>query len=148
MKKRVILLMMLIASLSLGAQERQREQREMNPEEIAARMTEELHRAVTLDSIQYQAIYIMNYSDIMDSWDEMQARREKAIAAHKEGRKIERPRLTDEERKARSEAQQKRRELRDGKMKEILSEEQYEKYLDYEKEKSQKRRNRPQRRMK
>lgn len=146
MKKGFILFIVFAVILSLNAQNRR--QKERTPEEVATNLTEELNRVVALDSIQYQAIFIMNLSDVMDSWDEMNANRERATAARKEGRKIERPRLTEEQRKARMDERRKRKEIRDSKIKEILSSEQYEKYLKNEEEKVQKRKDRPHRRNK
>lgn len=144
MKKGFILFIVFAVVLSINAQNRR--QKERTPEEVATNLTEELNRVVALDSIQYQAIFIMNLSDVMDSWDEMNANRERVAAARKEGRRIERPRLTEEQRKARMDERRKRKEIRDGKIKEILSSEQYEKYLKSEEEKAQKRKDRPHRR--
>ena len=142
MKKGFILFTVCAVVLSLNAQNRDRREKERTPEEVATNLTEELNRVVALDSIQYQAIFIMNLSDVMNSWDEMNANRERATAARKEGRKIERPRLTEEQRKARMEERRKRKEIRDSKIKEILSSEQYDKYLKGEEEKAQKRKSR------
>ena len=43
--------------------------REFNPEENAIRRTNRLHEAVQLDSLQFQAVYIMYLSDAMTMQD-------------------------------------------------------------------------------
>lgn len=99
----------------------------MNPEAMALAQTKNLQEVLQLDSVQYQAVFLMNYSDAMAMQDSMKARRERAA---RDGKRVP---PTDEERKARAEVMKKRMEIRNEQMKQILTEEQYNKYLEYQK---------------
>ena len=112
---------------------------EFNPENMAAWQTKQLQEALQLDSMQYQVIFIMNYADAVTMQDSMKARRERAEKMRAEGKRPERP--TDEQMKARMEIQKEREQIRNEQMKQILTTEQYEKYLKYiEEQKSRMRR--------
>jgi Spy/CpxP family protein refolding chaperone len=131
----------LIATISFaqhdGAQQRQR--REFNPEEMAVWQTNRLQQTLQLDSVQYQAIFLMNYADALTMQDSMKARMERAEKMRAEGKRPERP--TDEQMKAREDIRKEREKLRNEQMKQILTPEQYEKYLkDMEAQKERMRR--------
>ena len=119
------------------AQERdgeRRNRREFNPEEMAQRQTAQLHSVLQLDSIQYQAILLMNYADAVTMQDSINARRARAEKMRAEGKKPERTRPTEEQMKAMMELQKQREEVRNEQMKQILTPEQYEKYLKHQEE--------------
>lgn len=125
MKKIFLLAIAMVFAVSAFSQDRQRGNRvprkEMNPEAMALAQTKSLQEALQLDSVQYQAVFLMNYSDAMAMQESMKARMERG----------ERVQMSEEERKASREVMQKRAEVRNEQMKQILSEEQYEKYLEY-----------------
>lgn len=131
MKKTIFLAMAMIVAITAFSQERQRggqaRRRQINPEAMALAQTKNLQEVLQLDSVQYQAIFLMNYSDAMAMQDSMKARRERA---ERDGKRVQ---PTDEERKARAEVMKKRMEVRNEQMKQILTEEQYNKYLEYQK---------------
>lgn len=112
--------------------------REINPEEMALKQTEELNKVVALDSIQFQAVFLMNYADITAMQDSMKTRRPRIKDGDGVQNNPKRP--TDEEREARRKAFQEHRDARNARMKEILNEEQYEKYLTYMSQKNERRR--------
>lgn len=120
-----------MVAVTAFSQERQRDgkarRQQMNPEAMALAQTRNLQQILQLDSIQYQAVFLMNYSDAMAMQDSMKARRERA---DRDGKRVP---PTDEERKARAEVMKKRMEIRNEQMKQILTEEQYNKYLEYQK---------------
>ncbi len=122
---------------------RQRVRREFNPEEMAMRLTDELHKVVGLDSMQYQVVYLLNYADMTAVQDSMKARSARMEEMRKSGSKPERRQITDEERKAQMEVMMQRKAARDEQMKGLLSPEQYEKYQKYEEERSARRTRRP-----
>lgn len=138
MKKSITLFFAVMISVVLVAQNdgRQRVRREFNPEEMAMRLTEDLHKAVALDSMQYQFVYLLNYADMTAAQDSMKARRQRMEEMRKNGQKPERRQMTEEQRKAQMEIMQQRKAARDEQMKGILSPEQYEKYLKYDEERS------------
>lgn len=114
--------------------------REINPEELALRQTEELNKVVGLDSIQYQAVFLMNYSDITAMKDSMNARRPRMTGTNMDSKQDAPKRPTEEERAARRKAFKERQEARNARMKEILNEEQYEKYIKHIEQKNERRR--------
>ena len=131
MKKTILLAVAMIVAVTAFSQERQRDDRarrhQMNPEAMALAQTRNLQEVLQLDSVQYQAVFLMNYSDAMAMQDSMKARRERA---DRDGKRVP---PTDEERKARAEVMKKRMEIRNEQMRQILTEEQYKKYLEYQK---------------
>lgn len=106
----------------------------IQPEEMAQRQTAQLHSVLQLDSIQYQAILLMNYADAVTMQDSINARRARAEKMRAEGKKPERTRPTEEQMKAMMELQKQREEVRNEQMKQILTPEQYEKYLKHQEE--------------
>jgi len=118
---------------------RQHKPREFNPEEFAARQTYMLHQALQLDSIQFQAVMLMNYADALTMQDSMKVRRERFEKMRANG---ERQQPSEEERKARMELEKQRREIKNQQMKQILNAEQYEKYIKLQEENREHMRNR------
>lgn len=120
-----------MVAVTAFSQERQRDgkarRQQMNPEAMALAQTRNLQQILQLDSVQYQAVFLMNYSDAMAMQDSMKARKARA---DRDGKRVP---PTDEERKARAEVMKKRMEIRNEQMKQILTEEQYNKYLEYQK---------------
>ena len=113
---------------------------EFNPEKMAAWQTSQLQQALQLDSTQYQIIFLMNYADAVTMQDSMKARRERAEKMRADGKRPERP--TEEQMKARAEIEKAREQIRNEQMKQILTAEQYEKYLKYIEEQRAKMRHR------
>ena len=145
MKKILFLAIALFATTAAFAQDgprRQEMRREFNPENFARMQTERLHEVLQLDSIQYQAIFLINYADALTLQDSMKVRRERAEKMRAEGKKPERIQPNKEEFEARMELEKHRREARNAQMQQILTEEQYKKYIEYN-EKAAKRRFRP-----
>ena len=130
----IVAAMMATFSFAQEGRGQQRQRMEFNPEEMAQRQTEQLHRALQLDSIQYQAILLMNYADAVTMQDSINARRARAEKMRAEGKKPERTRPTEEQMKAMMELQKQREEVRNEQMKQILTPEQYEKYLKHQEE--------------
>lgn len=122
----------LLATMSFAQDFRGHQRREFKPEELATWQTNQLQQALQLDSMQYQVIFLMNYADAVTMQDSMKARRERAEKMHAEGKKFERP--TEEQMKARMEIQKEREQIRNEQMKQILTPEQYEKYIKYNEE--------------
>lgn len=124
MKKSIILLFAMLLAVAAYSQNRddksRARRREINPEMMAVSQTENLHKILQLDSVQYNMVMLMNYSDAMAMQENMKAR---------EGEKRMQP--SEEERSARVEVMKQRRALRDEQMKKILTPGQYEKYLKY-----------------
>ena len=112
----------------------QHRQREFNPEEMAQRQTMRLHQALQLDSIQFQAVFLMNYADALTMQDSMKVRRERMEKMRAEGKKPERVQPSEEQMKAMMELRKQREEVRNEQMKQILNPEQYEKYLKMQEE--------------
>ena len=112
----------------------QRQHREFNPEEMAQRQTLRLNEALQLDSIQLQAVFLINYADALTMQDSMNARRVRMEKMRAEGKKPERVQPSEEQMKAMKELQTQREEVRNEQMKQILNAEQYEKYLKYQEE--------------
>ncbi len=130
--KKYLLFIATMMAVTLSAQEgRVRAQRNFDPETIATMQTQQLAEAVGLDSLQFQLVYIMNYSDAVAMQDSIKARRARADEARQSGKKMERQRPTEEQMKARREIMEQRKAVRNAQMKEILTAEQYEKYLKY-----------------
>ena len=127
---------MLFATLSMaqahrGGQERApfNQRMEFSPEKMAAWQTNQLQQALQLDSMQYQVIFLMNYADAVTMQDSMKARRERAEKMRAEGKRPERP--SEEQMKARMDIEKEREQIRNEQMKQILTAEQYEKYLKH-----------------
>lgn len=140
----LFLAFLLLTITGADAQEgarRQHKPREFNPEEFAARQTYMLHQALQLDSVQFQAIMLMNYADALTMQDSMKVRRERFEKMRANG---ERPKKqpSEEERKARMELEKQRREIKNQQMKQILNAEQYEKYIKLQEENRERMRNR------
>ena len=112
----------------------QRQQREFNPEEMAQRQTMRLHQALQLDSIQFQAVFLINYADALTMQDSMNVRRERMEKMRAEGKKPERVQPSEEQMKAMMELRKQREEVRNEQMKQLLNPEQYEKYLKMQEE--------------
>ena len=130
----IVAAMMATFSFAQEGRGQQRQRMEFNPEEMAQRQTAQLHRVLQLDSIQYQAILLMNYADAVTMQDSINARRTRAEKMRAEGKKPERTRPTEEQMKAMMELQKQREEVRNEQMKQILTPEQYEKYLKHQEE--------------
>lgn len=126
----------MVATLSFAQEGRgqQRQRREFNPEDMALRQTAQLHQALQLDSVQYQAIFLMNYADAVTMQDSINARRARAEKMQAEGKKMERTRPSEDQMKAMMETQKQREQVRNEQMKLILTPEQYEKYLKQQEE--------------
>lgn len=141
--RKFLLFLAAMMAVALSAQEgRVRAQRNFDPEMVATMQTQQLAEAVGLDSLQFQLVYIMNYSDAVAMQDSIKARRARAEEARKSGQRVERQRPTEEQMKARREIMEQRKAVRNAQMKEILSAEQYEKYLKYAAEQEKKGRQR------
>lgn len=147
MKRNLFLISMLFfVALSAfsqrnGGREIMREQsREVSPEQLATEQTDELNKVVALDSVQYQLVYLMNYSDIVAAQDSMKARRARMEKHRESGLHRERRPMSKEQFEKRRKMMQQRREQRNENMKKILTEQQYEKYLKYEEQQNEKRR--------
>ncbi len=139
MRKTILLAVAMIISLAAFSQNNNGAPRgnrgAMNPEQMAMMQTEMLNKVVALDSIQFQAVFLMNYSDAMAMQDSIKVNRERREQMKKEGKeRRERVQPSAEERRARNEVMAKRRALRDEQMKQILNEEQYKKYQEYMKQ--------------
>ncbi|MBQ5663719.1 MAG: hypothetical protein IIV19_04730 [Bacteroidaceae bacterium] len=154
MKKSFFLIVLLFLGVTIYAQDNgarrqgnaQRPNRTMrrsfSPEEMAKAEVDAINAAVGLDSLQYQLVYIMKYSDMVAMQDSMKARAARAPKMGERGNNP--PRLDDKQReewmKAREDVMKKRREAMNEQMKQILSAKQYKKYLKYEEEKYSRRR--------
>ena len=112
----------------------QRQQREFNPEEMAQRQTQRLNQALQLDSIQLQAVFLINYADALTMQDSMNARRARMEKMRAEGKKPERVQPSEEQIKAMKELQTQREQVRNEQMQQILTPEQYDKYLQMQEE--------------
>ena len=144
MKKSIIFVFAMLMGLAAFSQERgtgrgERPQRQFDPESIAMAQTNALDRVVDLDSIQYQIVYLMNYSDAVAMQDSIKARRDRREQMRRNGQDTQPQRPTDEEIAARRQVMQQRQAIRNAQMKEILTPQQYEKYLQYEKQQQQRR---------
>ncbi|MBR5150811.1 MAG: hypothetical protein IKW61_05875 [Bacteroidaceae bacterium] len=152
MKKLFILAFIMLSCISLSAQERhfprrgegqqpgrQMQRRNFDPETMARMEVDAINAAVGLDSLQYQLVYILKYSDMSAMQDSMKVRGERMRKMAEKGEKPAAPQRDDksweEMRKASQEIMKKRREAMNEQMKQILSPEQYQKYLKYEESK-------------
>lgn len=144
MKRNLLFVLVALMAMTLSAQENRGRgrQREYNPEQVALMQTQQLSNVVGLDSLQFQLVYIMNYSDAVAMQDSMKVRRARMEEARKSGKKIERQRPAEEQMQARLEVMKQRKAVKDAQMKEILKPEQYEKYLKYSEEQEKRRRSR------
>ena len=109
---------------------------------MAARQTNRMHQVVNLDSIQYQAIFLMNYADALTMQDSMKARRERGEKMRANGERPQRMQPSEEQMRARMELERQRREIRNERLKLVLTPEQLEKYLKHEEEQRQRMRER------
>ena len=147
MKKLFIIALLLLPGIMLCAQDNNRRRegrrpqgsemrRSFSPEALAKMEADAINEAVGLDSLQYQLVYIMKYSDMVAMQDSMKARAERAPKMRERGTNP--PRLDEKQRqewmKAREDVMKKRREAMNEQMKQILSPKQYKKYLKYEEE--------------
>lgn len=114
--------------------------RVVSPEQLATEQTNELSKVVALDSVQYQLVYLMNYSDIVAAQDSMKALRARVEKNRQSGLHRDRRPMSKEQFEERHKMMQQRREQRNENMKKILNAEQYEKYLEYEEQLNEKRR--------
>lgn len=138
--KKLLFVIALLVSISATAQQRGNGQRrEYNPEEMALMQTQQLNKVLELDSVQFQALFLMNYSDNLAMQDSIKVWRERRETEREKVRN-----LSDEERKQRMDAQravqEQRRQARAEQMKSILSPEQYKKYEEYMAEMAKRRR--------
>ena len=101
---------------------------------MAQRQTMRLHEALQLDSVQLQAVFLINYADALTMQDSMNARRARMEKMRAEGKRPERVQPSEEQMKAMMELQKQREEVRNEQMKQILNAEQYEKYLKMQEE--------------
>ena len=148
MKKSILLIALMLLGVASYAQNnnvrradnanrRPRTMRQaFSPEKMAKAEADAINAAVGLDSLQYQLVYIMKYSDMVAMQDSMKARAERAPKMRERGTNS--PRLDEKQRqewmKAREDVMKKRREAMNEQMKQILSPKQYKKYLKYEEE--------------
>ena len=148
MKKSILLIVLMLLGVASYAQNnnarradnanrRPRTMRQaFSPEDMAKAEADAINAAVGLDSLQYQLVYIMKYSDMVAMQDSMKARAERAPKMRERGTNP--PRLDEKQRqewmKAREDVMKKRREAMNEQMKQILSPKQYKKYLKYEEE--------------
>jgi Spy/CpxP family protein refolding chaperone len=144
MKKSIIFLFAMLMGFAAFAQERgagrgERRQRQFDPESIAMAQTNALDKVVDLDSIQYQIVYLMNYSDAVAMQDSIKARQTRREEMRRNGQEMKFQRPTEEEIAARRQVMEERQAIRNAQMKEILTPGQYEKYLQYEKKQKQRR---------
>ncbi|MBR5852296.1 MAG: DUF4890 domain-containing protein [Bacteroidaceae bacterium] len=136
MKKILLCVVAVMFATVTFAQQQHRQQppRQFNPEEMAQRQTMALHQALQLDSIQLQAVFLINYADALTMQDSMNVRRERMEKMRAEGKRPERVQPSEEQMKAMMELQKQREQVRNEQMKQILNAEQYEKYLNYQQE--------------
>lgn len=138
MKKSIqLLIVAMIMATAAFAQDRSNQQRmprEFNPEEYAQRMTNMLDKAVELDSVQYQAVFLIHYADALTMQDSMKVRRERYEKMRANGETPKRMQPTEEERNARMELEKQRSQAKNEQMKMILRPEQYEKYIKMQEE--------------
>ena len=124
----------MFATMTFAQQQRQHQPRQFNPEEMAQRQTMRLHEALQLDSIQLQAVFLINYADALTMQDSISARRKRAEKMRAEGKRTERVQPSEEQMKAMAELQKQREQVRNEQMQQILTPEQYEKYLTFQQE--------------
>ncbi|MBQ5752061.1 MAG: hypothetical protein IIV89_04355 [Bacteroidaceae bacterium] len=113
----------------------QREPRKFNPEAMAQMQTERLNSVLQLDSVQFQMVFLMNYADALTMQDSITARRERMEKMRAEGRTPQRPTPpTEEQMKVMEQLRKEREQVRNERMQQLLTPEQYEKYLKYQEE--------------
>lgn len=115
-----------------------------SPEQMAQMETDAIHKAVGLDSLQYQLVYILKYSDAVAMQDSIKVRAERRERLRAEGGNVA-PQRGNQKNvegwvKAREEVMKKRRDAMNEQMKQILSPKQFRKYLKFEKEREAQRR--------
>lgn len=102
-------------------------------EDLAMQQTEAMSRVLALDSAQYQLIYIMNYADISAFRDSMRIVKAKTDRNREMGKRVERRPQSRERFEQRRKIADERRQKRHDSLRQILSAEQFEKYLEFEK---------------
>ena len=130
----VVAAMVATLSFAQAGRGQQPQRQQLNPEDMALRQTAQLHQALQLDSVQYQAIFLMNYADAVTMQDSINARRARAEKMQAKGKQMERTRPSEEQMKAMMETQKQREQVRNEQMKQILTPEQYEKYIKMQEE--------------
>ena len=155
MKKLFIIALLLLPGIMLCAQDNNRRRegrrpqgsemrRSFSPEALAKMEADAINEAVGLDSLQYQLVYILKYSDVAAMQDSMKARSARMEKMRKKGEKVAPPRRDDKSReewmKASEELMKKRRDAMNEQMKQILSPKQYKKYLKFDEERMKNRR--------
>lgn len=141
MKKITLCLVaMMFATLAMAQDFRRQPRMDLNPENMAAWQTNQLKEVLQLDSMQYQLIFLMNYADAVTLQDSMKVRRARAEKLRAEGKTPQRP--TDEERATQMKIREAREQIRNEQMKQILTPEQFEKYLKFNEEQKARMRNR------
>ena len=144
MKRNFLFSLLLLCAISLSAQENNRSgerPEKLGPEELALLQTNRLNESLGLDSVQFQAIFIMNYSDALAMEEQM-----KSMSKEKRKEMRKNP-PSAEERKAFCEEREQRKAQREAQLKKILTPEQYEKYLSLENQKNNKPKGNRQKRM-
>lgn len=124
----------MFVTVTFAQHQRQHQPRQFTPEETAQRQTMALHQALQLDSIQLQAVFLINYADALTMQDSMNARRARMEKMRAEGKKPERVQPSKEQMKAMIEMRKQREQVRNEQMKTILTPEQYERYLKMQQE--------------
>lgn len=153
MKKLFIIAFLLLPGIMLCAQDNNRRRegrpgqgremrRNFSPEAMAKMETDAINEAVGLDSLQYQLVYILKYSDVVAMQDSMKAQASRREKMRKSGETASRrdDKSREEWMKARDELMKKRRDAMNEQMKQILSPKQYKKYLKFDEERNKTRR--------
>ena len=153
MKKLFIIAFLLLPGIMLCAQDNNRRRegrpgqgremrRNFSPEALAKMETDAINEAVGLDSLQYQLVYILKYSDVVAMQDSMKAQASRREKMRKSGETASRrdDKSREELMKARDELMKKRRDAMNEQMKQILSPKQYKKYLKFDEERNKTRR--------
>lgn len=117
----------LFATASFAQNQHVRQRREYTPKELATWHTNIMHQHLQLDSIQYRAIYLMNYADAVATQEKIKAYKEEREKMQAEGKSIKQP--TARQKRAYIKAKKKHERKRNRQIKRILSPEQYDKYL-------------------
>lgn len=153
MKKLLFVTLLALFTVAIYAQDNNRRRQgpprqgrqmrmKFNPEQMAKMEADAINEAVGLDSLQYQLVYIMKYSDMMAMQEKMKERAEKMKKQRADGAAPSAfdAKSREEMMKAHEEVVKARREAMNAEMKQILSPKQYKKYLKYEEQKQKNRR--------
>lgn len=133
----VVALLLVVGVYAQEGRRPQREPRKFNPEAMAQMQTERLNSVLQLDSVQFQMVFLMNYADALTMQDSMAARRERMEKMRAEGKTPQRPTPpTEEQMKVMEQLRKEREQVRNERMQQLLTPEQYEKYLKYQQEQS------------